>query len=480
MDEARTSTPTMSVVSRKLRTLLSLARFSSFDTSSEAGRSLERYRRIFISAVTSIAARGVNTICLLVAVPLTIDYLGKERYGLWIAVTSAVALLSFADLGLGGGLLNQISASHGRDDRQEARRLFGNALCAFIAPVLLLSLIFLSIYPFVRWDRVFNVFSEQAKAESGPTIAIFILTTLLSLPFNSISSVYTGYQEMHKVNMWLTIQSVASFLSLLAAIHVKASLPVLTAAFCGTTLAVRTVNFVVLLCFEKPWLRVRISDLAVDTMLRLLKSGSLFLVISMSIAIGYTSNTLVITQLLGVESVAEFSVPYRLFSVVTLLVSSFLIPMWPAYGEAFVRGDYPWVRSGLIKSLWVVTTVNTVSGILMYFVGNWIIHLWVGDAVQPGKLLLFAFALYLIVHGMHGPMSMFLNGLNVIRLQAILWLSMAVVNLALSILLTMKIGVPGVVLGTVISTFFCFVVPAALYTRNRLRKLLQQSAARGN
>ncbi len=39
----------------------------------------------------------------IVTVPLTIGYLGSERYGLWITISSVVAMINFADLGIGNG-----------------------------------------------------------------------------------------------------------------------------------------------------------------------------------------------------------------------------------------------------------------------------------------------------------------------------------------------------------------------------------------
>src|ERR1035438_2273421 len=108
---------------RRLLQLRLLLRFTAFDTSSEAGRSKERYRRVALTTLTSVGARGIGTLMALVSVPLTLGYLGKERYGLWMTISSIVAMLSFADFGMGNGLLNAVAVANGKNDpRTDPRR----------------------------------------------------------------------------------------------------------------------------------------------------------------------------------------------------------------------------------------------------------------------------------------------------------------------------------------------------------------------
>ena len=85
--------------------LLSIVRSTSFDTSDAVGRSKERYRRVFFTTTTSAIARVVQIVASLLTVPLTLRYLGPELYGLWLTMSSVMAMFAFADLGVGNGLL---------------------------------------------------------------------------------------------------------------------------------------------------------------------------------------------------------------------------------------------------------------------------------------------------------------------------------------------------------------------------------------
>jgi O-antigen/teichoic acid export membrane protein len=86
---------------------LNFATADEFDTASTAiaARSRQRYRRVGASALAYLAARVVTSTSTLVAIPLATRYLGSEKFGLLMLVTSFIALLAFADFGLGSGLV---------------------------------------------------------------------------------------------------------------------------------------------------------------------------------------------------------------------------------------------------------------------------------------------------------------------------------------------------------------------------------------
>lgn len=106
---------------RKLLRILSFIKITPFDTATQEGRSSERYRRIALISLSSIMTKGVSILTAIISLPLTLSYLGMERYWLWMTKTTIVAMLGFADLGMGSGLLNAISEANGKDDREAAK-----------------------------------------------------------------------------------------------------------------------------------------------------------------------------------------------------------------------------------------------------------------------------------------------------------------------------------------------------------------------
>ena len=60
-------------------------------------RGSERNRRAVLAGSIATVARVVQLGASLVTVPLTLKYLGNERFGLWMTISSVLAMAAFAD-----------------------------------------------------------------------------------------------------------------------------------------------------------------------------------------------------------------------------------------------------------------------------------------------------------------------------------------------------------------------------------------------
>src|SRR5690349_5907384 len=90
--------------------------------STQADRGSTRLRRAGLSGITSVIAQATAMAANLITVPLTVKYLGPERYGVWLTLCSAVAWLAVMDLGFGGnGLINVLAEADGNGDRDAAQ-----------------------------------------------------------------------------------------------------------------------------------------------------------------------------------------------------------------------------------------------------------------------------------------------------------------------------------------------------------------------
>src|ERR1700744_4144212 len=93
----------------------------SFLSKANANRGLERYRRAGITASTSFLSKALTIAIGFVSVPLTIHYLGPERYGVWLTISSLLIWMALTDFGLAGNaLVNVIAEADGKDDRRMA------------------------------------------------------------------------------------------------------------------------------------------------------------------------------------------------------------------------------------------------------------------------------------------------------------------------------------------------------------------------
>jgi O-antigen/teichoic acid export membrane protein len=236
------------------RQLLSVARFRPFDHTTPEGRSKERYRRAFLTTAASGLSKAVSVSAGLISVPLTLKYLGTERYGLWMTISSVIAMLGFSDLGINNGLLNGISRAHGLDDRALAKQYVSSAFFLLTAIAITIGVLFAAAYRWIPWGSLFRVQSAQALAEAGPAVAIFIGCFLFNIPTGIVTRVQVGYQDGFSANLWSSLGSVLCLVSLLLVIHLRGSLPYLVLAMAGAPVLALLLNGAVLFSVQRPWL----------------------------------------------------------------------------------------------------------------------------------------------------------------------------------------------------------------------------------
>src|SRR5262249_17604938 len=125
----------------------------------------ERDVRIVQGIFSALANKGVAVLVSFISVPLTVRYLGAERYGAWVTISTAMAWVVLADFGVSNSLTNAVSEGYATGSKERAQASVAAAFWTLTGIALILGMIFFAIFPHVPWDRVFNVQSAQAKAE---------------------------------------------------------------------------------------------------------------------------------------------------------------------------------------------------------------------------------------------------------------------------------------------------------------------------
>jgi O-antigen/teichoic acid export membrane protein len=460
-----TPSPSVRLYTRlvRLRRIRQLVRLSPFDTGTAEGRSNERFRRAGLSAMTAAASKGITLVTTAVSVPLTLGYLGSERFGVWMTLSALIALLGFTDLGIGNSLLNGVAHAAGRDDKAKIRASFSSGLVMLVAVAAALGLLFAIAYQHVPWARVFNVDSEVALDEVGPAAAALVACFLIAMPSGAFQQVRLGLQQGYVNSIFVGAGNIGGLVLVVSAIQMRLGLPWLVLAMAGAPLLATLANGLALMA-RSPWLRPTLHDVNIIVARSLLRVGLLFLVLQLAVAVAFTSNSLIIAIMIGPSAVADYAVVSKLFMIPTLLVGFALGPLWPAYREALSRGDVEWVRRTFRRSIRLSLSVAGLISATLVLIGLPVIAVWVGaSAVRPPFGLVLAIGIWTAISAVGNAGAMLLNGAQVVTFQVVSAVLMATMNVLLSVTLTSWIGIPGVVWGSVIAYTAFTLIPMALY-----------------
>jgi O-antigen/teichoic acid export membrane protein len=167
------------------------------------GSDVRRRRVVSIvqGLLTGIANRMVGVAVSLLSVPLTIGYLGSERYGVWTLISSLLAWLNLADLGIGNGLTNAIAGALGSERPDLVRAHVSTAFTVLTAASLIMGAVLVVFWPMIDWVHIFNVKTASAQNEIGPAMAAAIAIFLLNFPLSVISRTFNASQN-GKVCSW--------------------------------------------------------------------------------------------------------------------------------------------------------------------------------------------------------------------------------------------------------------------------------------
>jgi O-antigen/teichoic acid export membrane protein len=220
-------------------------------------------------------------------------------------------------------------------------------------------------------------------------------------------------------------------------------------------------NFACLLwiCFlSKPWMMPRFSNFRTAYLGKIFRSGMLFFLTQIAGLVVMNSDNLVISHFLSPAQVTPYNVTWRLTNYGSSLLSLITPALWPAYAEAFVKGEQHWMRQAYLKSQRVTLLVLGAVALVMGLTGKFIINIWAGPKAVPSTSLLVLMCIWMIIFGVTMNQSTLIGATGRVGKQAIYALVASASNLALSMWWVQTLGLTGVILGTLVS-YLIFIVP---------------------
>lgn len=429
--------------------------------------SRRRSRGIASAALTAAFGKGASLLVSVATVPLTVRYLGAEGYGLWITITSAATMFFVLDIGIANTLTNLISEAYAADDKERAATYFATAFWLVVGIMALLGLLGWILWPYIHWGSIFHVQNPALFHDTSRAMAAAFIVFLLALPTGLANKVLGGYQELHAANFFAAGGSVLSLLAVLAVIYFHGSLPFLVAGFAGSFVAANAACLLWICLLHKPWMRPWPRQVNPSCIGRIFRTGTQFFAIQLAGLIIFSSDNLIISHYLSPAQVTPYAVTWRLVGYIGAVQSLIFPALWPAYSEAYAKGQLPWIRSTYNRVRWISVAALAVSCSTVLLAGREIIRIWAGPAAVPSAHLLDLMCVWIVILVFTTNQSCLMGATFRVSKQAISSLLAAVANLALSVFWVKTMGPAGVVLATVVS-YLVFIVTVTTWEVRRI------------
>ncbi len=411
----------------------------------------ERTRLAQKNILLSFIIKGMSIAINLVFVPLTINYIDAERYGIWLTLSSIIVWFNFFDLGLGNGLRNKLVEAITKKDLAEECRLISTTYVSLSIIAVLISGIYLCIMPFIQWDNILNV-SSVYREELKNLGLIIVLMFSLQFVLQLINTINLAHQ---KVFLTSFVYLVGSIFSLLFILILRGTVPgsillVGIAMFAGNLLALLlfSVHF---FFFSRPDLLPRLKYFSRSSSNSLLTLGGKFFVIQISAIVQYQTTNILISRSFSSTQVTEYNIAYRLFGILIMVFSIIISPLWSAVTDAQSKGDYAWIKRAEKKLLflWLLLAFSAVA---LLALSNFLYKVWLGDAIKIPLSTSLGVMLYIISTTFAMIYVYILNGLGRLKTQYYLSLLTMIyfIPLAYWLSVTLNWGVLGICIALIL------------------------------
>jgi len=428
-----------------------------------------RAARISHGALSALASRGVGVLVTLVTVPLTIGYLGAERYGVWVTLSTVLTWLQLADLGLVQGLTNVLADANARGDRPRAQRFVATAFWTLAVVAAIMVIAFAVGRRHVQWGALLG--APAAGDEVSAAVGIAVILFAVAFPLGLAERVYISCQEGAIGNGWSIGASVATLGAVVVVTQTRAGLPALVAAVAGARLAVQAVSTAWLFAVHRRDLAPGLAHVDWRALRLLFRDGGQLLAVQLAALLIFGTDNYIIARTLGAAAVTPYSVAWNLFGLAQLPALLTFQYVWAALGDALARGELAWATAAFRKHLLRSVSLAAALAAPLAVIGRWIIAWWAGPlAVPPGPVMAWL-AVWSVVLAYMSALSCLLNATGHFRGQTVYGLATAVLNVVLSIAWARRFGLSGVIAATVVSYAIVALAPATVETGWVLRKL---------
>lgn len=411
-------------------------------------------------------------ILTLISAPIMLHHVDRADYGVLLTLTSIVGWVGYMDVGLGNGLRNKLPEFLAKGDFHSAKKIVSSCYVTLAIYVALIIVIFLMVSPFVDWLGVLNSPTSDAGEIRGLTNVVFIAFCIQFL-FGLINSILFAYQMPAFQSLFTFVGQFVALIALVIQVYVFDVTSVLQIG------AVNSIIPPLVLFWGSIGLfRTKLKEIAPSFKLFEFKSvgsilslGLKFFVLQMITIVLFQANSIIIARVVSPEAVVEYNLAFKYVSLLTMIFTIVITPVWSATTDAYVRKDFEWINKTLSFSR-KVCIASIFIGVLMVLASKFVYGMWLGrGSIDINYSTTGLILLYISFEMLYKVYGTIINGTGKVFAQIILTGIIAIIYIPLAIFLGNLCGLSGVLIANTIVFALNYV-----WSKLQCNKLINQTA----
>lgn len=407
-------------------------------------------QKIIRNTIFNTIGRFWGILVALFLTPYIIGHIGIDRFGIWAIVGVLTGYFGLLDFGIGTSFVKYISQFYAKEDHEKINQVVNTGFIFYsIFAVSIIILGFFIIKPLLNFFNIpSNLYSEATF--------VFLLGIVLFSISNALSvfgAIQTGLQRMditNKVAIAISIPNIAGTIFFLERGYGLPGLMVNNAVI----LAISSIINIIIAFKILPELRFNPFLFISRRMLKkLFGFGYKLQVVKLSSLAGPQTDKLLITYFLSLGLVSFYQLGNLIVEKakgLSLLIVSALLP---AISELDAEDEMIKIKSLYIKAFKYVFSVALPLSFFLASHARLIILTWMNQDFEKAVLALQILTVGFLVNTLTGPGAIMVQGIGKPEYHMKLSLQHLILNLTLSIVLIIKFGFVGVLIGTSLSYF---------------------------
>ena len=399
-------------------------------------------------AISAWSFRIVSALVQIISIKVLFNYLGMDRYAVYVILYSLLHWCNLFDCGIGNSLQNYISEARVKKQDYSKYMTIALQIVAFLFISLTLILFIVSM-PLQKAILAKYLFITELQTSN---LVFAICSIFITLTFvNIIIKVYYALQKGTVPNILQLIAIIISMLSIVFLnkfYHNNSS--ILKALLCFSLPQLLFLGIPFCITFRKHIKNIFNFDFSLlkAFIYRSIKFTGFTIMYVAILQVDY----LIMSQTVTSEAVTAYNIFTRFFSFALLIYVAFLNAFWPTCSEMFYRKELSEIKKLLRKYCVFGISIIWINTFLIFIFQNFLIKLLVSNNnVSVDTIFFILFAIYAVFRVITDTYTIFLEAVSSLKIFWFILPIQLIICIGSQYFLSIKYGINGILLGSLLS-----------------------------
>ncbi len=422
-------------------------------------------KKLKSNIIGSSVFKAVTIVANLLLVRACVNYMGEEKYGIWLTLLSFFTWFSVFEVGITNNFRNKLTSYFTLHDYESGKSVVTTTYKLLAIVYIIIGSLLLLIASFLPIEQFFLPANYETN-DFGFAFRLSALVYMLYFVAFGLNTILLSTHFTKQTYLIVALQSIVLLLGIYAFNYfgIKPTFTLVFLWFTAVPLVFWLIaNFIFYQTSLKKW-APEIKLFFNKKLQPIQKNNWGFFVIQLcTIIILSTDNLIIINKLSGTE-VLKYNVAFKYFNILIVVFNLVLIPYWSSFTEAVTLKNKNWVKVH-VKKLVLFWVIVVLGAVILYVLSAKAYQLWIGKNLNIPTSLSFFMAISILLTTWNSIFAYFLNAITEIKVQMFLLLFSAALNIPLSLYLIDEFHTKGVIIATCIALLPLSIVLPIQYHR---------------